>query len=283
MGRERSAMKKELVITSDDLGMTLSVNQGVDKARELGALTSTNVMVPCPWFEHAAVLFRDSAIDVGVHFTLTCEWTHYKWRPLTRAPSLLDRAGVMYRTVFDLMTHANAEDIRGECRAQIETALRRGLPIGYADVHMCIPVVEESAGASRIANPDYELALMNIVGGVAREFGLPYPYALKGERLEHFRSALSISGKGRDAIERYIGSLEPGIHHLSCHCAIDSEEQSNLSDASAAEYPWSLQYRADDLQCITSPWFRNLLAVHEVRLVRMPFGGRPAVSSVTAS
>jgi len=189
----------------------------------------------------------------------------------------------MYRTVADLMARANAEDIRAECRAQIETALRRGLPIGYVDLHMCIPTTVGEAGAApRVANPAFELALMNIVEGVAREFEFPYPYALAGGQLAHFRSALSISGKGRDEVARYLGSLEPGIHHLSCHCAIDSEEQANLSDAADAEYPWSLPYRAEDLRCITSAWFQELLNEHQVSLVRMPFGRRAPASSVTA-
>jgi hypothetical protein len=265
-------MKKELVITSDDLGMTLSVNRGIERACELGALTSTNFMVPCPWFEQAARRFREPGIDLGVHVTLTCEWSNYQWRPLTRAPSLLDRAGRMYRTVADLMAQATVEDIRDESRAQIETALQRGLPIGYVDLHMCIPVIVQEAGAApRVANPPFELALMNILDGVAREFGLPYPYALEGGHLAHFRSALSISGKGRDEVARYLSSLEPGIHHLSCHCAVDSEEQANLSDAAEPEFPWSLPYRAEDLRCITSPWFRELLDEHQVNLVRMPF------------
>jgi chitin disaccharide deacetylase len=276
-------MEKELVITSDDLGMTLSVNRGIERARELGALTSTNFMVPCPWFEHAARRFRETDIDLGVHLTLTCEWSNYQWRPLTRASSLLDRAGLMYRTVADLMAQANAEDIRAECRAQVETALRRGLPIGYVDLHMCIPtLVREAGSAPRVANPAFELALMHIVDGVAREFGFPYPYALEAGHLAHFRSALSISGKGRDEIARYLGSLEPGIHHLSCHCAVDSDEQANLSDADDATFPWSLPYRAEDLRCITSPWFRALLTEHQVRLVRMPFGRQAAASSVPA-
>ncbi len=265
-------MKTELVITSDDLGMTLSVNRGIDRARALGALTSTNFMVPCPWFEHSARLFRDAEIDLGVHLTLTCEWSSYKWRPLTRAPSLLAADGCMYRTVRELMHGARAEDIRAECREQIAMALRRNLRISYVDVHMCIPTIrEQGSGGALLANADFELALMNIVNGIAREFGLAYPYALQGDRLEHFRSALSISGKSRDHVEQYLRALEPGVHHLSCHCAVESDEQDHLSEPEAAEYPWSLPYRSEDLRTITSSWFRDLLAAQGVSLVRMPF------------
>lgn len=276
-------MKTELVITSDDLGMSLSVNRGIEKARDLRALTSTNVMVPCPWFEHAAGRFGGADIDLGVHLTLTCEWTHYKWRPLTYAPSLLDANGCMHRTVRDLMERADPDEIRNECRAQIETALRRGLPISYVDVHMCLPRVEQTANGSRIANLDHELPLLGMVDEIAREFALPYPYAITGDQLQYFRSTLSISGKGRDVVAQYLSSLEPGIHHLSCHCAVGSDEQASLSDPGSPEYPWSLAYRAEDLECITSAWFRELLATHEVSLVRMPFTVPATASRAMAS
>lgn len=282
-------MVTKLVITSDDLGMSLSVNRGITAAMACGAVTTTNVMVPCPWFEHAAATFQYPNVDLGVHLTLTCEWRHYTWRPLTLAPSLMDSNDRMHPTIEALMQCANAEDIRRECRRQIEIALRRGLPISYVDVHMCIPCIEPSHGdAGRAANPVYELALMRIIEGVADEFGLPYPYALSGERLKYFRSALSISGKARASIEQYIRSLEPGVHHLSCHCAVQSSEQAVLTSEADPALPWALDYRLEDLECITSDWFKALLSDCGIELVRMPFArglqsskgpSRPSVAS----
>jgi len=123
---------------------------------------------------------------------------------------------------------------------------------------------------------------MRIVEGVGREFGFEYPYALEAGRLRHFRSALSISGKGRQELERYIAGLEPGIHHLSGHCALDSDEQGELSPREAAEYPWSLPYRLEDQATLTSAWFARLLRRHEVELSPMPWSSRLALSRARA-
>jgi chitin disaccharide deacetylase len=273
---------RRLVVTSDDLGMTLAVNRGIEAALARGALTGTNIMVPCPWFEHAAQRFARTPADLGVHLTLTCEWTNYTWRPLTRAESLLDAQGRMYRTVAALMANAQAEDLRAECRAQLALALQRQLPVNYVDVHMCIPALELRGGRWQVVNAGHELALMRIVEGVGREFGLEYPYALDGDRLRHFQSALSISGKGREVLESYIAGLEPGLHHLSCHCALDAEEQRELSPEESPEHPWSLPFRHEDYETVTSPWFAALLRRHGVELARMPWSGGTASSRALA-
>lgn len=272
--------QRRLVVTSDDLGMTLAVNRGIEAALTRGALTGTNIMVPCPWFEHAAQRFAGTSADLGIHFTLTCEWTNYTWRPLTPAPSLLDADGRLYRTIEALMANAQAEDIRAECRAQLQLALRRGLPINYVDVHMCIPTIDAATGQA--VNAGHELALMRIVEGVGRDFGLEYPYALEGARLRHFRSALSISGKGREVLERYIAALEPGIHHLSCHCAENVREQNELSPPGSPEHPWALAYRVEDQATVTSAWFAQLLRHHDVELAAMPWSVRVATTRARA-
>ena len=266
-------MKRALVISSDDLGMTLSINRGIEMAYRQKALTSANFMVPGPWFEHAAKALRHAEIDLGVHLTLTCDWDPYKWRPLSHGRSLLNKTGYLYSSIQELMENASAEDIRAECRLQIATALSRGLPIVYADLHMCIPTIEKDllSGEMRVLNPDYELALMRIVDGVAQEFGLPYPYALHEERLRYFKSALSISGKSRPAVESYLTALEAGVHHLSCHCSIATEEQNNLAESESDRHPWAATYRVTDLERITAVWFKELLQAHQIELVRMPF------------
>jgi hypothetical protein len=271
--------QRQLVITSDDLGMTLAVNRGIEAALSQGALTGTNIMVPCPWFEHAVRRFADTRADLGVHLTLTCEWANYTWRPLTPAASLCDADGRMHRTIEALMANAQAEELRNECRAQLAAARRRGLPINYVDVHMCIPTIDGRTGLA--VNAGHELALMRIVEGVGREFGLEYPYALEAGRLRHFHSALSISGKGREALESYIAGLEPGVHHLSCHCAVD-EGDAELSAPGSPEHPWAHSYRVEDFATVTSPWFAQLLRRHEVELVSMPWSARPGASRVRA-
>jgi predicted glycoside hydrolase/deacetylase ChbG (UPF0249 family) len=51
---------------------------------EFGIITSGAVMVPCPWFPAAAEVYRQNPqVDMGVHATLNCEWTAYRWRAVS--------------------------------------------------------------------------------------------------------------------------------------------------------------------------------------------------------
>ena len=91
-------------------------------------------MVPCPWARDAAAMYRGE--DVGVHLTLNAEWDTYRWGPITHSPSLLDGDGGFPRTVEDVWDHADLDEVRKECRAQIERAIYWGFDVSHLDSHM---------------------------------------------------------------------------------------------------------------------------------------------------
>ena len=72
-----------LILHYDDLGLTHAQNGAY---RALG-LPTGSVMVPGAW----AGGLRGR--DLGVHLTLTSEWSALKMRPLTEGESLRDEAG----------------------------------------------------------------------------------------------------------------------------------------------------------------------------------------------
>ena len=84
-------------------------------------------MMPCPWAREAAARFRGE--DVGVALTLNAEFDVYRWGPMTHAPSLLDGDGGFPRTLDDAWDHADLDEVRRECRAQIERAVLWGFDI----------------------------------------------------------------------------------------------------------------------------------------------------------
>ena len=79
---------KRLIVQADDFGMCHAVNQGIAQSFQSGILTQASAMAPCPWIPEAAALAKQLKIPIGAHGTLTCEWDHLRWRPLTPGASL---------------------------------------------------------------------------------------------------------------------------------------------------------------------------------------------------
>ena len=123
-----------LILSCDDLGFCHSANVGVFQALRDGLGTSAGLMVPCPWARGAAAAYRGE--DVGVHLTVNAEFDLYRWGPITHAPSLLDGDGGFPRTVADVWDHADLDEVRRECRAQVERAILWGFDVSHLDAHM---------------------------------------------------------------------------------------------------------------------------------------------------
>jgi hypothetical protein len=123
-----------LIVNCDDLGSCHAANVGVYEALRDGVATSASLMVPCPWARDAAARYRGE--DIGVHLTLNAEHDLFRWGPITQAPSLLDGDGGFPRTLQDLWDHADLDEVRRECRAQVERAIYWGFDVSHLDSHM---------------------------------------------------------------------------------------------------------------------------------------------------
>jgi len=126
---------KLVILSCDDLGSCHAANVGVYEAIRHGVATCTSLMVPAPWARHAAALYEPTD-DVGVHLTLNAEHEHYRWGPLTHAPSLLSGDGGFPRGIDDLWEHADPEEVHRELMAQIERALAWGIDVTHLAPHL---------------------------------------------------------------------------------------------------------------------------------------------------
>ena len=136
-----------LIVRADDIGSSHAANVACIKCYRQGVARSVEVMVPCPWFNEAVeMLDANPAYDVGVHLTLTSEWTNLKWRPITHCPSLVDDQGNFYAMVWPnpnigpdcSIREANPkiEEVERELRAQIELAVRKIKSVTHLSAHM---------------------------------------------------------------------------------------------------------------------------------------------------
>ena len=137
---EVTADTRVVVPHVDDVGMCHGANVAYRQLSNQGFITCGSVMVPCPWFpELVAMCVADRSLDIGVHLTLTSEWRHYRWRPLSttsRASGLIDEDGYLWRSVRELRANAVPEAAEVEMRWQLDAALAAGLDVTHLDAHM---------------------------------------------------------------------------------------------------------------------------------------------------
>ena len=137
---EEPSAEKLLIIHADDVGMCHSVNEATILALEGGIVTSGSIMVPCPWFLEIAEYCRENPeADLGIHITLTSEWKHYRWRPVSsinKVPGLIDEEGYLWHSEEDVAKHASPAEVEIEIRAQVQRAIDFGIKPTHIDTHM---------------------------------------------------------------------------------------------------------------------------------------------------
>jgi predicted glycoside hydrolase/deacetylase ChbG (UPF0249 family) len=198
-----------------------------------GAVTCGSVMVPCPWFREIAEAAADPALDLGVHLTLTSEWPHYRWRPLSttsRASGLIDDEGYFWRDVASLRAHLVPEAAETELRAQIDCAIAAGIKPTHIDAHMAAAMLPELIDLHvRLA---FDYGLVPVLPRLIRWAPERESYAAAVAGLDaaglpvidHFRGTLPVEAEVVE--ERYretIEGLQPGITHFALHATMPGE------------------------------------------------------------
>jgi len=211
----------------DDLGAAHGANRAFRELAAAGQVTCGAVMAPAPWFRELADECAGGEWDIGVHLTLTSEWSACRWAPISttsRASGLIDEDGYFWRDLDSLRRHMVPEAAEAEMRAQIERAFAAGLHPTHVDAHM--------AGAMLPG-------LLEIQVRLAREYGLfpvlprsitwaPDPAAYRAALAEldaagapvvdHCRGTLPVPAAALARRWRaVIASLPPGITHLALH------------------------------------------------------------------
>jgi hypothetical protein len=238
------AAARLLIVTCDELGVTHAHNRGVYEALRDGFATSAGLVVPGPWAREAAARYRGE--DVGVHLTLNAEYDLLRWGPITHGPSLLDGDGGFPRTLDDLWDHGDLDEVRRECRAQIERAVYWGFDVSHLSSHL---------GALELRPEFFDVAL-----DLAGEFGLPlrllpaseqrsvgFPFRdLAADRGIVSPDAVIRAPRNRSSgrvLEALLGDLAPGVTEVVLRPAADG------ADLRSVAPDWPARVEDRDLVC----------------------------------
>lgn len=282
---------KVLIMHVDDVGMSWDSNEGAIRAMEKGVATSVSMMMPCPWIPgFMRYLKTHPETDAGLHLTLTSEWRDYRWGPLSGksvVPGLTDQEGALWPSVEAVVSHASADEVEQEIRAQIERCLTMGFRPTHLDSHMGtlfatpafleryikvgieqqIPVMFPGGHNTMISvqmNADAQRqAEMNALGKMIWENGLPVLDDLHNVSYEfnYPKGKISDDQLREFASMRYretIAKLKPGLTMVIMHCTAPSDIFPYISDSGTI--------RKGDMLAMMDPALKKFLEKEKIIL-----------------
>lgn len=129
---------KRLVVTADDFGLSLEVNEAVEQAHREGILTAASLMVSAPAATDAVARARRlPSLRVGLHLVMVEAWPTL---PPDALPDLVGPDSLirsdMGRLGLDLTLKASARrQLAAEIEAQFQAYAATGLPLDHVNAH----------------------------------------------------------------------------------------------------------------------------------------------------
>lgn len=129
---------KTVIITADDFGNSIPVNEAVERGHNEGILSAASLMVSGPAFDDAVRRARSMPrLGVGLHLTLV---DGRSVLPPNQIPGLVDSSGRFHRSaerqgVALFFSPARRRQARAEIRAQFERFRSTGLTLDHVNGH----------------------------------------------------------------------------------------------------------------------------------------------------
>jgi len=283
---------RRLIINADDFGLTGGVNRAIVEAHEGGVVSSATLMANGQAFDDAIALAQcRPRLGVGCHLVLV------DGAPLldpTAVRSLLDRGGSAGNPHFRegitrfgmlaLLGRLRENEIEAEATAQIRKLQAAGVKVTHLDSHkhthtfprVLRPLLRAAAscGVRAIRNPFERIqgsqlaaspslwrrwAEVGVLRGLARQFREAVQQA--GIATPDGTLAIVATGSLNERLFRLmVEHLPDGTWELVCH--------PGYNDADLREVHTRLrQSREQELQILTSPATRELLAANGIEIV----------------
>lgn len=221
---------KLLIVSCDDLGLSHAANEGVFHSLREGWANSAGLMVPAPWAREAASRYRGE--DVGVHLTLNADYDKFRWSPITQAPSLLGGDGGFPRTVTDLWDHADLDECRRECQAQIERAIYWGFDVSHLDSHLgVLEMRPEFFDILLDLAVEFDLPIRLPDEAAQAIAGFPFRDLAASENVLFPDRVVSLGlASSPEVVEQVLETLEPGLTEICLRPAASTPELRAFAD-----------------------------------------------------
>lgn len=270
---------RRLVVTADDFGAAVAVNEAVERAHRDGILTAASLMVAGDASEDAVARARTlPRLGVGLHVVLT------EGRPVLpaeRLPSLVDGEGLfrsdMGLTSFKIFASPSARrELAEEVEAQFAAFAATGLPLDHVNAHKhfhlhptvaaTILKVGRRYGMKAVRAPIEPTALLRTIDGTRAGPRIETAWArLVRRRMRAAKMAVpdqvvGLAWSGAMTAQRLCGVLEhlpSGLTEIYAHPA------TTAYPGSAPGY----DYRGE-LAALTDPLAKGLIAANSVVLGR---------------
>lgn len=249
---DKDITTKRLIVNADDLGRTVKINQGIQKAFLNGIVSSTSIVANSPAFSDAVNMVKsEPLIGVGIHLAL------HEYPPLTNSKLLQDLAAKNMTGAFTAIAFMSSKQIKlieEEFRKQIEKVIESGIKPTHLDGHNHVHVHPR---------------LINILVRLTKEYSIKY-IRLPKESWVHYTGfkryiekavlncaccfdTLIVKDKlyvvdefygfseggnlTKERIEDILKKIRPGVSELMCHVGLDNDDPPFLIN-----YNWRNEY-----------------------------------------
>jgi hopanoid biosynthesis associated protein HpnK len=222
--------RRQIILTVDDFGLALPVNEAVERAHREGVLRTTSLMVGAPAAADAVARARGLPdLHVGLHVVVV---SGRALLPPDRIPLLIDRdgnlssdqprAGVRY-----FFTPGIRAQLEAEIRAQFAAFAATGLRLDHVNAHRHMHVHPTVFGIMLRVAREYGAPPIRIPREPSAPWWLVPWLALMSARaraagVAHNRYVLGMNATGamrRDRVLAYLRALPPGVTELYFHAA----------------------------------------------------------------
>lgn len=266
-------MRKFLIVTADDFGLDVAVNEAVQQSHVNGILTAASLMVAAPAAAQAVEVARSlPGLRVGLHVVLA---DGSSILPKRLIPDLVDASGrfatgMLLNSLRFVASSTLRRQLAAEIRAQFEAFAATGLPLDHVNAHKHFhlhPTVLElllrigaEFGAGAVRVPQEPLWFAGREGGAANAAGAASLRPILANMKRRIRSkgmlcndrvfGLACSGRlDRPTLLSILGRLPTGVTEIYMHPATataspitatmatyrHSDELAALTDASVLE------------------------------------------------